>query len=144
MEDKLLLKNQLCFPLYLCSKEIIRRYTPLLNNLDLTYTQYIVMMYLWENKETNIKDLGNKLLLDSNTLTPLLKKLESKKYITRNKDKNDSRNTIIKLTDEGENLKNQCLKIPEMVGKCVNLSEEEAKTLYSILYKILYNIEKED
>ncbi len=143
MEDKLLLKNQLCFPLYLCSKEIIRRYTPLLNNLDLTYTQYIVMMYLWENKETNIKDLGNKLLLDSNTLTPLLKKLESKKYITRNKDKNDSRNTIIKLTDEGENLKNQCLKIPEMVGKCVNLSEEEAKTLYSILYKILYNIEKE-
>ncbi len=142
-KNKLSLKDDVGFPLYLCSKEIIRRYTPLLNNLDLTYTQYIVMMYLWENKETNIKDLGNKLLLDSNTLTPLLKKLESKKYITRNKDKNDSRNTIIKLTDEGENLKNQCLKIPEMVGKCVNLSEEEEKTLYSILYKILYNIEKE-
>ena len=144
MEDKLLLKNQLCFPLYLCSKEIIRRYTPLLNKLDLTYTQYIVMMYLWENKETNIKELGKTLMLDSNTLTPLLKKLESKKYITRNKDKNDSRNTIIKLTEEGESLKNLCLTIPEMVGKCVNLTEEEAKTLYTILYKILYNIEKED
>ncbi len=144
MEDKLLLKNQLCFPLYLCSKEIIRRYTPLLNKLDLTYTQYIVMMYLWENKETNIKELGKTLILDSNTLTPLLKKLESKNYITRNKDKIDSRNTIIKLTEEGESLKNLCLNIPEMVGKCVNLTEEEAKTLYTILYKILYNIEKED
>ena len=144
MEDKLLLKNQLCFPLYLCSKEIIRRYTPLLNKLDLTYTQYIVMMYLWENKETNIKELGKTLILDSNTLTPLLKKLESKKYITRNKSLNDSRNTIIKLTEEGESLKNLCLTIPEMVGKCVNLTEEEAKTLYTILYKILYNIEKED
>jgi DNA-binding MarR family transcriptional regulator len=142
--DKLLLKNQLCFPLYLCSKEIIRKYSPLLNNLDLTYTQYIVMMYLWENKETNIKELGKTLILDSNTLTPLLKKLEAKNYITRNKSINDSRNTIIKLTDEGENLKNKCLSIPEMVGKCVNLSEDEAKTLYTILYKILYNIEKED
>ena len=144
MEDRLLLKNQLCFPLYLCSKEIIRRYTPLLNKIDLTYTQYIVMMYLWENKETNIKDLGKTLMLDSNTLTPLLKKLESKKYITRSKDKNDSRNTIIKLTEEGESLKNLCLTIPEMVGKCVNLTEDETKTLYTILYKILYNIEKED
>jgi DNA-binding MarR family transcriptional regulator len=101
-------------------------------------------MYLWENKETNIKELGKTLILDSNTLTPLLKKLEAKNYITRNKSINDSRNTIIKLTDEGENLKNKCLSIPEMVGKCVNLSEDEAKTLYTILYKILYNIEKED
>ena len=144
MEDKLLLKNQLCFPLYLCSKEIIRKYSPLLNELDLTYTQYIVMMYLWENKETNIKELGKTLLLDSNTLTPLLKKLESKNYITRSKSNNDSRNTIIKLTEEGESLKSKCLSIPNLVGKCVNLSEEEAKTLYTILYKILYNIEKED
>ena len=144
MEDKLLLKNQLCFPLYLCSKEIIRKYSPLLNELDLTYTQYIVMMYLWENKETNIKELGKTLLLDSNTLTPLLKKLESKNYITRSKSNNDSRNSIIKLTEEGESLKSKCLSIPNLVGKCVNLSEEEAKTLYTILYKILYNIEKED
>ncbi len=142
--DALLLKNQLCFPIYAAANKIIRRYQPLLKKLDLTYTQYIVMMYLWENKETNIKELGKTLILDSNTLTPLLKKLESKKYITRNKDINDSRNTIIRLTEEGESLKNLCLTIPEMVGKCVNLTEEEAKTLYTILYKILYNIEKED
>lgn len=142
--DKLLLRNQLCFPLYLCSKEIIRKYTPFLNKLDLTYTQYIVMMYLWENKECNVKELGKTLLLDSNTLTPLLKKLESKNYITRTKSSNDSRNTIIKITDSGLKLKENALSIPDSITKCVNLSEEEAQTLYKILYKVLYNIEKED
>lgn len=142
--DKLLLKNQLCFPLYLCSKEIIRKYTPFLNKLDLTYTQYIVMMYLWENKECNVKELGKTLLLDSNTLTPLLKKLESKNYITRTKSSNDSRNTIIKITESGLKLKENALSIPDSITKCVNLSEEEAQTLYKILYKVLYNIEKED
>ena len=142
--DKLLLKNQLCFPLYLCSKEIIRKYTPLLNKLDLTYTQYIVMMYLWENKECNVKELGKTLLLDSNTLTPLLKKLESKNYITRNKSSNDSRNTIISITEKGLELKESALAIPDSMIKCVNLSDEEAQTLYKILYKVLYNIEKEE
>ena len=142
--DKLLLKNQLCFPLYLCSKEIIRKYTPFLNKLDLTYTQYIVMMYLWENKECNVKELGKTLLLDSNTLTPLLKKLESKNYITRTKSSNDSRNTIIKITDFGLKLKENAMSIPDSITKCVNLSDEEAQTLYKILYKVLYNIEKED
>lgn len=142
--DKLLLKNQLCFPLYLCSKEIIRKYTPLLNKLDLTYTQYIVMMYLWENKECNVKELGKTLLLDSNTLTPLLKKLESKDYITRNKSSNDSRNTIISITEKGLELKESALAIPDSMIKCVNLSDDEAQTLYKILYKVLYNIEKEE
>lgn len=142
--DKLLLKNQICFPLYLCSKEIIRKYTPLLNKLDLTYTQYIVMMYLWENKECNVKELGKTLLLDSNTLTPLLKKLESKNYITRNKSSNDSRNTIISITEKGLELKESALAIPDSMIKCVNLSDEEAQTLYKILYKVLYNIEKEE
>ena len=142
--DKLLLKNQICFPLYLCSKEIIRKYTPFLNKLDLTYTQYIVMMYLWENKECNVKELGKTLLLDSNTLTPLLKKLESKNYITRTKSSNDSRNTIIKITDYGLKLKENALSIPDSITKCVNLSDEEAQNLYKILYKVLYNIEKED
>ncbi len=141
--DKLLLKNQLCFPLYLCSKEIIRKYTPLLNKLDLTYTQYIVMMYLWENKECNVKELGKTLLLDSNTLTPLLKKLESKNYITRNKSSNDFRNTIISITEKGLELKERALAIPDSMIKCVNLSDEETQTLYKILYKVLYNIEKE-
>ena len=142
--DKLLLKNQICFPLYLCSKEIIRKYTPLLNKLDLTYTQYIVMMYLWENKECNVKELGKTLLLDSNTLTPLLKKLESKNYITINKSSNDSRNTIISITEKGLELKESALAIPDSMIKCVNLSDEEAQTLYKILYKVLYNIEKEE
>ena len=142
--DKLLLKNQICFPLYLCSKEIIRKYTPLLNKLDLTYTQYIVMMYLWENRECNVKELGKTLLLDSNTLTPLLKKLESKNYITRNKSSNDSRNTIISITEKGLQLKENALAIPDSMIKCVNLSDDEIQTLYKILYKVLYNIEKED
>ena len=142
--DKLLLKNQICFPLYLCSKEIIRKYTPLLNKLDLTYTQYIVMMYLWENRECNVKELGKTLLLDSNTLTPLLKKLERKNYITRNKSSNDSRNTIISITEKGLQLKENALAIPDSMIKCVNLSDDETQTLYKILYKVLYNIEKED
>lgn len=136
------LKNQLCFPIYLCSKEIIRRYTPLLNNLDLTYTQYVVMMYFWEKKESNVKDLGKVLLLDSSTLTPLLKKLERKGYITRNKNSTDERNLVIKLTKEGESLKDQALDIPKNIGKCLDLTEDEAITLYSLVYKVLANIEK--
>ena len=110
------LKNQLCFPIYLCSKEIIRKYTPYLNKLNLTYTQYIVMMYLWENKETNVKELGKTLLLDSNTLTPLLKKLEQKEYIKRTKSEKDERNLVIKLTKRGETLKQQALEIPKQIG----------------------------
>ena len=141
--DVLQLKNQLCFPLYLCSKEIIRKYTPLLNELDLTYTQYIVMMYFWEMKESNVKALGNVLLLDSSTLTPLLKKLEKKEYIKRARSNHDERNLVIKLTPKGEALKEKALDIPNQMGKCINLSEDEIKTLYSLIYKILINIEAE-
>lgn len=140
--DCLKLRNQLCFPIYLCSKEIIRKYTPYLNKLDLTYTQYIVMMYLWENKETNVKELGKTLLLDSNTLTPLLKKLEQKEYIIRAKSEKDERNLIIKLTKKGENLKQEARIIPKEIGKCINLSLEEAEILYKTLYKILENVEE--
>lgn len=141
--ETLKLKNQLCFPIYLCSKEITRKYTPYLNKLDLTYTQYIVMMYLWENKETNVKELGKTLLLDSNTLTPLLKKLEKKQYINRTKSEIDERNLVIKLTKKGDQLKEQALEIPKQIGKCINLEEQEAIKLYKILYKILENIETE-
>ena len=140
--DCLKLRNQLCFPIYLCSKEIIRKYTPYLNKLDLTYTQYIVMMYLWENKETNVKELGKTLLLDSNTLTPLLKKLEQKEYIIRAKSEKDERNLIIKLTEKGEKLKQEARIIPKEIGKCINLSPEEAEMLYKTLYKILDNVEE--
>jgi len=140
--DQLKLKNQLCFPIYLCSKEIIRKYTPYLNRLNLTYTQYIVMMYLWENKETNVKELGKTLLLDSNTLTPLLKKLEQKEYIKRTKSEKDERNLIIKLTKKGQELKEQALEIPKQIGKCINLEKDETIILYKTLYKILENLEE--
>ncbi|MBE6157301.1 MAG: MarR family transcriptional regulator [Firmicutes bacterium] len=135
--DCLKLENQLCFPLYAASKEIVRKYKPLLDKLDLTYTQYITMMVLWEEKELNVKTLGERLFLDSGTLTPLLKKLEEKKYIERKKSMSDERNLIIKITPRGENLKQEAKQIPEQIGKCINLNEKEATTLYTILYKIL-------
>ena len=141
--DPLKLENQLCFPIYLCSKEIIRQYTPYLNNIDLTYTQYIVMMYLWEKKKSNVSDLGNAILLDSSTLTPLLKKLESKGYIKRNRSKEDERNLMIELTKKGESLKDDALSIPKEIGKCIDITKEEAEILYKLMYKILLNIEKE-
>ena len=142
--DSLKLKNQLCFPIYLCSKEIIRKYTPLLNELNLTYTQYIVMMYFWEVEESNLKDLGKTLMLDSSTLTPLLKKLELKGYIERKRNLNDERNLVIKLTKEGISLRNKAIDIPSKMGKCINLSDSEAKTLYSLIYKVLLNVEEND
>ena len=142
--DSLKLKNQLCFPIYLCAKEIIRRYTPLLDEINLTYTQYIVMMFFWEKKESNVKELGDALLLDSSTLTPLLKKLEAKGYIERVRSKEDERNLVVSLTKEGEKLKEKAIDIPEKIGKCLKLSEEDAKSLYSLVYKVLLNIEKEE
>ena len=135
--DNLKLENQLCFPLYACAKEIVRRYNPLLDQLDLTYTQYIVMMVLWDKKQINVKQLGEQLYLDSGTLTPLLKKLESKGYISRKRQKEDERNVIISIEQKGIELKKKAKDIPEEVGKCVNLTKEEAMFLYKILYKIL-------
>ncbi len=137
------LKNQLCFPIYLCSKEIIRKYTPFLKKLDLTYTQYIVMMYFWEYNESNVKELGNKLMLDSNTLTPLLKKLEDKGYIERKRSSLDERNLIVKLTSKGEKLRDDAVDIPSSVGKCINLCSEDFVALYSLMYKILGNIRED-
>ena len=141
--DCLKLENQLCFPLYVCSKEIIKKYKPLLDKFDLTYTQYIAMMVLWEKNKINVKELGNILYLDSGTLTPLLKKLELKEYVKRERSKEDERNLIISITEKGKKLKSKMKSIPEEIGKCINLSEEEAMTLYKILHKIL-NSEKEN
>lgn len=137
------LKNQLCFPIYLCSKEIIKRYTPILDELELTYTQYIVMMFLWEKGRANVKEIGDSLLLDPSTLTPLLKKLEQKGYITRARLKSDERNLIIELTETGDNLKDKALVVPEQMGRCLDLSDDEVKLMYKLTYKILNNIEKE-
>ena len=146
MEDKyepLRLKNQLCFPMYLCAKEIQRRYTPFLDVINLTYTQYVVMMYLWENGSANVKSIGKALLLDPSTLTPLLKKLESKGYLTRTRSKEDERNLIIELTDEGEALRDRAIEVPSKMGKCLNLTDEEAAELYRVLYKVLQNLEND-
>ena len=139
MEDYscLKLKNQLCFPLYSVANLIIRKYKPLLDKIDLTYTQYITMMVLWERDNINEKELCDSLFLKSNTITPLLKKLKEKGYINVYKDSNDQRNIIISLTQEGISLKSKAKDIPPSIAKGVGLSMEEAKYLYDILYKIL-------
>ena len=140
MEDKfaaLRLKNQLCFPLYAVSTLITRKYKPLLDKLDLTYTQYIVMMVLWEEKQVNEKFLCKALCLKSNTVTPLLKKLEDKEYIKKSKDKGDERNLVITLTEEGEKLQDNALGVPECIAREFHLTPEEALELYRVLYKIL-------
>jgi DNA-binding MarR family transcriptional regulator len=142
--NSLKLENQLCFPLYACSKEIIRNYKPFLDKIDLTYTQYITMMVLWEKKSINVKDLGEQLYLDSGTLTPLLKKMESKGYITRNRSDKDERNLIIKVTDKGMELRDEALDVPKEMKKCIRLTSEEASFLYKILYKMINKIEGED
>ena len=141
---KLKLKNQICFPLYLCSKELVRKYTPLLNELDLTYTQYVVMMYFWEKEESSLKKLSNMILLDSGTLTPLLIKLEEKGYLSRNRSSKDGRDLIIKLTKKGRELKDKAVDIPDEISKCLNLSEKDFKSLYMLCYKTLFNLEREE
>ena len=140
--DCLKIENQLCFPLYAASKEMVKQYKPFLDELDLTYTQYIAMMILWEHGETNVKELGKCLYLDSGTLTPLLKKLEAKGYIVRTRSKEDERNVIIRITEAGEALKDQAVKVPEQMGKCMALSQEEAEQLYILLYKVLGQMTK--
>lgn len=140
MDDKyaaLRLKNQLCFPLYAVSNMITRKYKHMLDKLDLTYTQYIVMMVLWEEKKVNEKFLCEALCLKSNTVTPLLKKLEAKGYIEKTKDTSDERNLVITLTDAGEKLQDKALCVPETIAQEFHLTQEEALTLYQTLYKML-------
>ena len=135
--DALKLENQLCFPLYACSREIIKQYKPYLDEIDLTYTQYIAMMVLWEKKAVTVKELGNALFLDSGTLTPLLKKMETKGLIHRQRSAEDERSLIVSLTEEGEALKEQALAVPYKMAQCTGLAPEEAAQLYQLLYKML-------
>lgn len=135
------LKNQMCFPLYVCSKEIVRRYKPYLDVLNLTYTQYIAMMVLWEKKEVTVRELGKALYLDSGTLTPLLKKLEQKGYVTRKRMESDERNVCISITDKGEALKDEAIKVPEQMQECITMNSEEAETLQRMLHKLLEQFE---
>ena len=135
--DCLKLENQLCFPLYAASREVLRRYTPLLKPLDLTYTQYIVLMVLWEQQEISVCELGKKLFLDTGTLSPLLKSMEKKDLLTRTRAKSDERIVNVAITKEGMALREKAAGIPPVMGSCLSLSQEEATELYRLLYKLL-------
>ena len=135
--SSLRLENQLCFPLYAASREIIKHYRPHLEALDLTYTQYITMMVLWAEKEISVKQLGQRLYLDSGTLTPLLKALEQKGYVNRCRSKEDERVLLVRLTEQGRELEEKALGVPAAMQACVPLSPEEAAVLYKLLYKLL-------
>lgn len=135
--DNLKIENQLCLPLYIASKQIIASYAPYLEPLDLTYTQYIVMLVLWEYGESDVNAIGGHLHLDSGTLSPVLKKLEAKGYIKREPSKEDARHLLISLSDEGEALKEKATLVPPQVATCLHLSIKEARELQAILSKII-------
>ena len=135
--DPLLLDNQLCFPLYACAREVMKRYKPFLDAIDLTYTQYVTMMVLWEKGQVTSKEIGERLRLDSGTLTPVLKKLAEKGLLERSRSSEDERNLTVTLTDAGAALKRQAADIPARVGACVRLEPGEASELYGILHKLL-------
>ena len=139
--DALLLQNQLCFPLYAVSKEVVRLYKPFLDEIGLTYTQYIAMLVLWETDLLTVKELGKKLCLDSGTLTPLLKKMESQGLLNRSRNAADERSVIVSLTAKGRDLRERAVSIPERLGSCLPLTADEAKTLYALLYKVLDGIQ---
>jgi DNA-binding MarR family transcriptional regulator len=141
--DALKLENQLCFPLYACAKEVVRMYKPLLDEIGLTYTQYIVMMVLWEVQELTVKKLGDFLYLDSGTLTPLLKKMETQGLVARIRNVSDERSVIVSLTEKGRLLRESAAEIPAKMGSCIPLSPDEAKTLYGLLYKVLNSVKEE-
>ena len=136
--EALLLKNQLCFPLYAVSKEVVRLYKPFLDRIGLTYTQYIAMLVLWEKRSATVKELGEALYLDSGTLTPLLKKMEAQGVVSRQRNAADERSVIVSLTQAGEALREQAAEIPAQIGKCLPVSSEESTALYNMLYRILY------
>ena len=139
-KDILKLQNQVCFPLYACSKEVIKQYRPYLDEINLTYTQYIAMLVLWEEKSCSLKELGEKLYLDSGTLTPMLKNLEAKGFIKRTRSSIDERVLEIKITKSGEQLKEKADAIEDKIAKWENMSCGEMKTLYNLLNKLLKEI----
>lgn len=134
---ELKLENQLCFPLYAASKAVTRAYKPFLDEIGLTYTQYITMMALWEHGTMSLHELGQVLYLDSGTLTPLVKKLEAKGLVTRQRDPADERRLMVSLTERGDALEDEAAKVPhEMAGR-LTLPREDAIELYRILHELL-------
>lgn len=145
MNDEILkLDNQLCFALYACSREVIKRYKPFLDPLGLTYTQYITLLVLWETPSIGFKQLGERLLLDSGTLTPLLKKLEMQGILTRQRDSEDERSVLIELTDKGEALKLEALKIPEQVFRSTGMNLQDMILLKDQLQLAIGQLKEEE
>lgn len=136
-DEMLKLENQLCFPLYAAARQVVGMYTPFLKELDLTYTQYIVFLVLWERDGVTVGALGKRLYLDNGTLTPLLKKMEAAGLLTRSRDKADERVVLVTLTEAGRKLKERAKEIPLKVGACLSLSEQDASGLYELLYRLL-------
>lgn len=136
-DEMLRLENQLCFPLYAASREVIKQYRPLLEKLDLTYTQYIAMLVFWEEKKMHVKELGHRLLLDSGTLTPVLKSLENKGLVRRQRSDLDERMLVVEITPAGVAMKEKAAAVPQAMMQCLHLPLEEAMELYRLLYKLL-------
>lgn len=139
--NKIKLENQLCFPLYALSREIIKLYKPILDEFNLTYTQYIAMLVMWEDEKITFKDLGKKLHLDSGTLTPVLKKLESMELITKYRTKEDDRVVIVELTEKGRELKDDILEVPEKMFCNSGMNVSEALDFKDKLYNMLKKFE---
>lgn len=135
--EKQCLENQLCFKLYALSRQLTNQYRPLLEDLDITYPQYLVMMVLWKEKNITVKDLGIRLYLDSGTLTPLLKRLEQKKFLARQRDPSDERSVIISISKVGSDLQQKAKKVPDFLGKCLSLKEKEYLQLKNQLDALL-------
>ena len=137
MNDFLKLDSQLCFPIYALSREITNLYRPILEQLDLTYPQYLVLLVLWENKSQTVNQIGGKLQLDNGTLTPLLKRLEGKGILTRTRSISDERVVIISLTSLGESLKEKAQCVPQEIVQALNVSIEDLKQLKVAIESII-------
>ncbi len=131
------LTNQLCFPLYAASRNVINLYTPWLKPLGLTYTQYIVFLVLWEQDGLTVGEICDRLMLDNGTLSPLLKKMQQAGYIEKSRSKEDDRVVVITLTEKGKALQEKAKDVPAKVACCIDLPPEKAQTLYALLYELL-------
>lgn len=139
-DELLKLENQLCFPLYACSREVVRKYAPYLDKLGLTYTQYLAMMALWEHGSMPVGELCSLLYLDTGTMTPLLKKMEAKGLLTRTRSGEDARRVDIKLTEAGEALKEEARDVPIAMGECISIDAEDSRELVRLLRKLLCEV----
>ena len=133
------LANQLCFPLYAAARNVTGLYTPWLKPLGLTYTQYIVMLVLWEKDGLSVSEIGERLMLDNGTLSPLLKKLEQAVYVSRQRSREDERMVAVNLTEAAKALQEKAGDVPLKVAGCIDLPPEKARTLYELLYELLEN-----